>query len=152
MTSPALPVGTWNVITNLHAADLNVTNVDDQGNVTGTIQTSASATYDISGTWNAATNELSFRYYVLVQLVPVAGAEGSLEAKFRPPEFEEVVQYQGYLFQGAGSGLFGQPPGPVSVPPPYNIMLAGTFSYSLLVGEPVFIGGWVARSTTQTSA
>jgi hypothetical protein len=40
-----LPIGTWNVVTNLHDAILSITNVDAAGNITGTLQVDASHTY-----------------------------------------------------------------------------------------------------------
>jgi hypothetical protein len=150
MTSPAPPAGTWTVLINRYSANLNIMNVDAQGNVTGTIETTASTTYDISGTWNAATNELSFFYDVAI----VTAADGSLEAellgvKLKIPWFTRFY-FQGYPFETPGSMEFMQQPGPVSTPP-YWRMLAGTYTLGG-IAPPSFTGGWVARSTAQVSA
>jgi hypothetical protein len=126
----SVPVGTWNVVTNLNDAVLVITNVDGQGNVTGTYQPDQSETYNITGTWNAATNELSFSYTFTINI--------------RWFHEYRIVSFQGYFFQ-AGQPLFNQSPGPVS-PAAWN-MIAGTYT----VG-PLFFGttapnyGWVARS------
>jgi hypothetical protein len=125
----ALPLGTWNVVTNLHDSILSITNVDAAGNITGTIQIDASHTYNITGTWNAATNELKFSYSYTILF-------GHFHLFF-------FASYDGYVFQ-AGDPLFKQSAGPVS-PAAWN-MLAGTYT----VG-PFFEGitrpnyGWVAR-------
>jgi hypothetical protein len=125
----ALPIGTWNVVTNLHDAILSITNVDAQGNITGTIQLDATDTYNITGTWNATTKELKFSYSYTIML-------GAFHLFF-------FASYDGYIFQ-AGQPLFNQTPGPVS-PAAWN-MIAGTYT----VG-PFFQGftnplyGWVAR-------
>ena len=123
----AVPVGLWNVVTNLNDALLNITNVDALGNLTGTYQPGASETYNITGTWNAATNELNFSYSFSVTI----------------GHFHEFIRisFQGYAFQ-AGQPLFNASPGPVS-PAVWN-MIAGTYQLS-----PFGFGrayGWVARS------
>jgi hypothetical protein len=125
----ALPMGTWNVVTNLHDAILNITSVDPQGNVTGTIEMDSSHTFNITGTWNATTNELQFSYSYSLLL-------GFYHLFF-------FAHYDGYIFQ-AGDPLFKQSAGPVS-PAAWN-MIAGTYQTG-----PFFEGithpnyGWVAR-------
>jgi hypothetical protein len=126
----SVPVGVWSVVTNLNSAVLNITNVDAQGNLTGTIQPDESDTYNITGTWNALTNELNFSYSFSVTI------------RF----FHEFisVSYQGYAFQ-AGQPLFNAAPGPVSQAA-WN-MIAGTYQvrpFSTVRGY-----GWVARSQNQ---
>ena len=54
----APPLGTWNVVT-MNNGLLNITGVDPQGNVTGTIQFDPSDTYNISGTWDASKKSLT---------------------------------------------------------------------------------------------
>jgi hypothetical protein len=41
-------------------------NVDAQGNVTGMIQTDATDTYNIIGTWKEAKNELNFIIFLFI--------------------------------------------------------------------------------------
>jgi hypothetical protein len=128
----ATPVGVWDLVTNLHNAVLNIANMDAAGNVTGTIQMDSSHTYNITGTWNAQTNELKFSYSYSIVL------------KWFHEFF--VVSFDGYLFE-AGQPLFNASPGPVATPA-WN-MLAGTYK----VG-PIFVNsgatyGWVARSQNQ---
>jgi len=127
----SVPGGLWNVVTNLNDAVLNIMSVDGQGNVTGTYQADASDTYNITGTWNAANNELNFSYSFTINTKWIH--------EFR------FVSFQGYLFQ-AGMPLFNQSPGPVS-PAVWN-MIAGTYQ----VGpsrSPAPSYGWVARSQNQ---
>jgi hypothetical protein len=124
-----LPLGTWNVVTNLHDALLNITNVDAQGNISGTLQMDASDTYNISGTWNAATNELKFSY--------------TWTLKIGNYHFFYFASYDGYVFQ-AGQPLFNQSAGPVSTAS-WN-MIAGTYEagpFVLGFNHPNY--GWVAR-------
>jgi hypothetical protein len=126
------PVGVWNVVTNLHNAVLTIANVDAQGNVTGTIQMDASDTYNISGTWNATTNELKFSYSY------------SFIIKWFHLFF--FASFDGYLFQ-AGQPLFNASPGSVS--PVWN-MIAGTYQVGPIfegINHPTY--GWVARSQNQ---
>jgi hypothetical protein len=126
MSTPLI-TGMWKVVTGQTSAVLNITNVDEQGNVTGTIQMDASQTYDIAGTWSATTNALNFWY--------------------SPPDWVSPlpsVEFQGYLFQGAEGGLFQQPPGPVS--PPYCSLLAGTWKRPDDVYAVANYAGWVAQS------
>jgi hypothetical protein len=127
---PSVIQQAWNVVTNLNNAVLNITNVDNQGNVTGTIQMDQTDTYDITGTWNAATSELNFSYYFTM---PVGHFHVTRTATF-----------QGYLFQ-AGDPLFNSTAGPVSTAV-WN-MIAGTYQLSAIFGigtTPTY--GWVARS------
>jgi hypothetical protein len=128
----SVPVGVWTVVTNLNHAVLNITNVDAQGNLTGTIQPDGSDTYNITGTWNALTNELNFSYSF------------SFTIKHFPQY--HIVSFQGCAFQ-AGDGVFRQPPGPVS-PAVYN-MIAGTYQVSPFVIGTAPTYGWVARSQIQ---
>jgi hypothetical protein len=135
----SVPVGTWDVVTDLNNWLLNITNVDGQGNVTGTIQPDASDTYNITGTWNSAGNQLNFSYSFPIN-------EGGLRTW-------RLVSFQGYFFQ-AGKPLFSgnggqQPPlGPVSTPV-WN-MMAGTWSVGIaLLGHSLPQYGWVARSQNQ---
>jgi hypothetical protein len=129
----ATPVGMWNVVTNLNNAVLNITSVDAQGNLTGTYQPDGTDTFNISGTWNAATSELKFSYNDVISI------------KWARLFF--FASFDGYLFQ-AGQPLFNASPGSVSNPV-WN-MISGTYS----VG-PFFEGfahptyGWVARSQEQ---
>jgi hypothetical protein len=127
----AVPVGTWNVVTNLNNAVLTITNVDGQGNVTGTIQMDQSDTYNITGTWNAAvTGELIFSF--------------SFTTRVGHFHITRTVTFQGYLFQ-AGDPLFDASAGPVSSAA-WN-MLAGTYQLSAISGigtTPTY--GWVART------
>jgi hypothetical protein len=126
----SVPVGTWNVVTNLNNAVLNIMNVDGQGNVTGTIQMDMSDTYNITGTWNAATKELNFTYSFSVNI--------GWFHEFR------FVSFQGYFFE-TGKPLFNENPGPVS--PAWN-MIAGTYQVGPFVGTPPTYG-WAARSQNE---
>jgi hypothetical protein len=123
----AIPVGTWNVVTDKHSSTLHITNVDAQGKVTGTIQVNASETHNISGTWDATKNELSFTYWLNFGSGPIFGLP---------------ITFTGYWFQGASGGLFMKPPGNVAAP--YWDLLAGTYQtlFSLPSAHP---HGWVAR-------
>jgi hypothetical protein len=124
-----LPIGTWNVVTNLHDAILSITNVDAAGNITGTLQVDASHTYNITGTWTAATNELKFSYSYTILF-------GQFHLYF-------FASYDGRVFQ-AGQPLFNQSPGPVS-PAAWN-MIGGTYTvgpYFVGLTQPAY--GWIAR-------
>jgi hypothetical protein len=120
-----VPVGTWNVVTDKHSSTLVITNVDPQGKITGTIQTSATETHNISGTWDGV--QLTFTYTLTL------GAG---------PYIPFPVTFTGFWFHGASGGLFMKPPGPVAGP--YSDLLAGTFHhlFALPTGHP---NGWVAR-------
>jgi hypothetical protein len=125
----AIPVGTWNVVTNLNDAVLNITNVDAQGNLTGTYQPNGTDIFDITGTWSAATNELKFSY---TDVIIIKWARLFFFASF-----------DGYVFQ-AGQPLFNQSAGPVSTAS-WN-MIAGTYEagpFVLGFNHPNY--GWVAR-------
>jgi hypothetical protein len=126
----AVPVGTWHVVTNLYSSILTITAVDASGNLTGTIQVSATETYSISGTWDATKQQISFGYTFWVAI-----GGGSFKFPFS-------TNYTGNLFEGAGSGLFQQPPGPVSSSNTWNL-LAGTWQHNLVI-QP-HPNGWVAR-------
>lgn len=133
----SVPTGTWNVVTNLHNAVLNITGVDDDGKVSGTIELDASNTHPISGTWSATTNEISFSYEQLpVNAPPVERADLRVAGT---PIIGQLfaVDFQGYLFQ-AGKPLFNASPGPTSAA---WDMMAGTWG-----GESTSPTGWVARS------
>ena len=56
------PLGKWNLVTDLYNSVLNITSVDEQGRATGTIQMAPAPAepFDVTGTWNAATHEVSF--------------------------------------------------------------------------------------------
>jgi hypothetical protein len=125
----SVPVGTWNLVFNLYDAILTIMNVDGQGNVTGTIQLDQSDTYNITGTWNAATSELNFSYSF------------TITTKY----FKEFrfVSFQGYLFQ-AGDPLFNESAGPVS-PAAWNV-LAGTYQTGPFFELNTPSYGWVART------
>ena len=130
----SVPVGTWNVVTDLNNSILNIINVDGQGNVTGTIQASDISniigTWNITGTWNAATNQLNFSYVISITI-------GILR------EWRNV-SFQGYLFQ-AGKPLFESAAGPVTAA---WDMLAGTWG-SVPPWPEQTNNGWVARSQNQ---
>jgi hypothetical protein len=119
----APPLGMWNVVTNLNNGLLNITNVDAQGNVSGTIQFSQSDTYNISGTWSQ--NVLNFSYSFTITF-------GGLHIPFS-------VSFVGYLFE-AGQPLFNATVGPTTA---HWYMLAGTYQRSLFF--PPHPSGWVAR-------
>ena len=121
----APPLGTWNVVTNLNNGLLNITGVDPQGNVTGTIQFDPSDTYNISGTWDASKSELNFSYRFTVLL------GGGLRFPF-------FISFVGYLFE-AGQPLFNTTVGPTTA---HWYMLAGTWQHSFILTHP---NGWVAR-------
>jgi hypothetical protein len=115
------------VISDKHSSTLQITNVDAQGKVTGTIKVSATETHNISGTWDATKNELSFTYWL----------------NFGPgPIFGLPVTFTGYWFHGASQQLFQQAPG--NVPAPYWDLLAGTYQ-SLFSIIPAHPHAWVAR-------
>ena len=121
----SLPDGTWKIITNLHAATLNIT-ADAQGNVTGTIKLSATETHNVSGTWNASQKKLTFSYSFIVQL-----QQFNLPIGFT---------YVGYELEAAPNQMFNQPDGPA---PGGTHILAGTFEHTWFnFGSPQ---GWVAR-------
>jgi len=122
----APPLGTWNVVTNLNDALLNITNVDGQGNITGTIQLSATETHSVSGTWNATLKQLNFSYSFYI---------GSTFKIFFP------VSFVGYLFE-AGQPLFNASPGSTT---PSWYLLAGTFQSGFQVFGQPHLNGWVAR-------
>jgi hypothetical protein len=126
----AIPVGIWNVVTNLHAANLNITNVDAQGKLTGTIQVSSSETHNIGGTWDATKNELTFNYSLVFSF-------GTGQSFLFP------VSFTGYLLQAHSGGLFMQPPGTVSGPT-WNL-LAGTYQAGFFFPPNSHPSGWVAR-------
>ena len=127
----AVPVGTWHVVTNLYSSILTITAVDpNSGNLTGTIQLSATETYNISGTWDGTKQQISFSYTFWIAI-----GGGSFKFPFS-------TSYTGYLFEGASSGLFQQPAGPVTSSNPWNL-LAGTWQHSLIL-QP-HPNGWVAR-------
>jgi hypothetical protein len=137
------PLGNWNVVTNLRNAVLDITFVDELGNVTGTIQTDPSSTYAIAGTWTAPTNELNFSYTEDNVAPPLPG--GAEERIIIPPGSRTKLEYQGYLFQ-AGKPLFNEAPGPTSAA--WN-MMAGTWT-----GNPTStpsVNAWTARSQQQLS-
>ena len=125
----AVPVGVWNVVTNLDDAILHITSVAG-GNVTGTYQPTTTATYPITGTWDAVTNELKFSY--------------SFPFPIGHFHLRVTLTFTGYAFE-AGQPLFNASPGPVS-PAVWN-MLAGTYQ----IVSPFGFGthGWVARSQNQ---
>jgi hypothetical protein len=122
----AIPLGTWNVVTDKHSSTLIITNVDPQGQLTGTIQVNASETHNISGTWDAAKKELTFTYSLTLGTGPF---------------FPLPITFTGFWIQGASGGLFMKPPGPVAGP--YSDLLAGTFHH--LLALPSAQNGWVAR-------
>jgi len=119
-----IPYGPWHIVTNHYSYTLNITDVT-QGIVTGTIQLTASDTYNISGSWDASTNKLTFTF--------------SFPLNIGMGPFTVTASFTGYLFEGPGSALFQGPPGPASAP--YRYLLAGTFQY---MGTP-YVHGWVAR-------
>jgi hypothetical protein len=92
----AVPVGTWNVITDKHSANLHITSVDAQGKITGTIDvnTTPPETHNVSGTWDATKSELSFNYSLRLFFGGGPGRETILGPSFLFP-----VLYTGYLFQ-----------------------------------------------------
>jgi hypothetical protein len=117
----AMPVGTWHIVTNLHCSTLEITAVDPQGKLTGTIKTNTNTpgTHNISGTWDAANLGLG-------------------------PFFALPLTFTGYFFQEPGQQLFQHAPG--SIPPAQTNwnLLAGTFQSTLVIGTP-HPNGWVAR-------
>src|SRR5262245_45181391 len=123
-----IPVGTWHVVTNLHSSILNITSVDVQGHITGTIQVGPSETHGVSGTWDSTKKELVFTYSLSLGTGPIIPLP---------------LTFTGYFFQGAGQGLFNQPPGPVTTSQPWNL-LAVTFQ-SIFVFPGSHPHGWVAR-------
>jgi hypothetical protein len=149
------PLGMWNVVTNLYNSVLNITSVDEQGRVTGTIQMepAPAAPYEVAGTWNAANNEVNFSYTIPLENAPSADAalqasspevveHSRVETIVRPPIWAfNTVQLSGYIFQ-AGKPLFNAAPGPTSAA--WN-MMAGTAS------GPGGVSAWVARSQQQLS-
>jgi hypothetical protein len=141
------PVGIWNVVTNLRNAVLDITGVDEQGNVTGTIQTDPSRTDPIAGTWTAATNELSFSFSEenVVPPLPGPAEERIREPGFPVPGWRTTLEYQGYLFQ-AGKPLFNESPGPTSAA--WN-MIAGTWTSN--PASTPSVNAWTARSQQQSS-
>ena len=128
----AMPVGTWHIVTNLHCSTLEITAVDPQGKLTGTIKTNTNTpgTHNISGTWDAAKNELSFTYSLNLGLGPF---------------FALPLTFTGYFFQEPGQQLFQHDPG--CIPPAQTNwnLLAGTFQSILVIGTP-HPNGWVART------
>jgi hypothetical protein len=133
----AVPVGMWNLVTDLNNNVLNITNVDGQGNLTGTIQVDASDTYPITGTWSA-TNQFNIAY--------VLNFSYRIPFNFRNLRLFTLLSFQGYHFQ-AGMPLFDASPGSVSAA---WDMLAGTYTvagFDVILGG--FISGWVARSVNQ---
>ena len=121
----APPLGTWNVVTNLNNGLLNITNVDAQGNVTGTIQFDPSDTNNITGTWDATKNVLNFSY--------------RFNVVFGGLHFPIFTNFVGYLFE-AGQPLFNTTVGPTAA---HWYMLAGTWQHSFILGTHP--NGWVAR-------
>jgi len=117
----SLPIGNWSI--NSHGTEgvLAITNVDAQGNVTGTLQLDPSSTVNITGTWDDSTKKLSFSYNLGRFIF------------FR-------VSYTGYFFL-AGQPLFDQI-GTVN-PPKWN-MLAGTLRSGILFWFGTN-NGWMAR-------
>ena len=116
----------------------------------GTIEVAPSATYDLAGTWTAASNEVNFSYsYRVENAPPIADAppreateSRMVETIVRPPIGTTMtVQFGGYIFQ-AGKPLFNEAPGPTTAA--WN-MMAGTWSS---VGS---VGTWTARSQQQLS-
>jgi hypothetical protein len=97
----AMPVGTWHIVTNLRCSTLEITAVDPRGKLTEAIKTNTNPPeiHNISGTWDAAKNEL-FTYSLNLGPGPI----------FPPPH-----TCTGYLFHGPGHQLFQHDPG--SMPP-----------------------------------
>ena len=123
-----MPVGTWHIVTNLHCSTLEITAVDPQGKLTGPIKTNTNTqeTHNISGTWDAAKNELSFTSSLNLGLGPF---------------FALPLTFTGYFLQEPGQQLFQHDPG--SIPPAQTNwnLIAGTFQSILVIGTPVRTGG-----------
>ena len=121
----ASPQGTWNVVTNLNNAFLQLSSIDGQGNVIGSIELNPSETHVISGTWDAVKKELNFSY--------------SLNA---PPPLHTTIAFTGFLFE-AGDPLFSGTAGGTTA---HWNMLAGTFGRVLSTNPST--SGWVARQAS----
>jgi hypothetical protein len=120
----AMPVGTGHIVTNLHCSTLEITAIDPRGKLTETIKTNTNPpeTHNISRTWDAAKNELSFTYSL--NLGP-------------GPFFALPLTVTGYLFQEPGQQLFQHDSG--SIPPAQTNwnLLAGTLAHLIRTG------GWI---------
>jgi hypothetical protein len=127
----AMPVGAWHIVTNLHCSTLEITAVDPQGKLPGTIKTNTNTpqTHNISSTWDTAKNELSFTYSLNLGPGPI---------------FAPSLTFTGYLFQGPGQQLFQHDPGSIPLAQTSWNLLAGTFQSILVIGTP-HPNGWVAR-------